>query len=286
MSTELAVLNNQNNLALANQGGLGVDFNDDLFRLKPVTLVINQPSTQAENAIKGKLRIVETGDQFDEMIVTLLVKPVKQRAFYIGEAGTLNRTPENKVCFTRQVVKNEKGYDVSVPDLKSSIPQAARCFGCPKNDWSKWQENKVKENIPPCEDYYLALLIDTMYNMPLKMYLRSTAKKPFESAMANLARKIAMMKAQNLNPNIFDISFKLSTEKVQKGNTTSWIPRFTDFKVISEEQKAEFGQMYLSYTQQGAQEDAEEAAQEQIQTASQTIDSEVVGGTADAPIGI
>lgn len=37
MSTELAVLNNQNNLALANQGGLGVDFNDDLFRLKPVS---------------------------------------------------------------------------------------------------------------------------------------------------------------------------------------------------------------------------------------------------------
>lgn len=268
-SNGLAVVGS-NPAPLAQTGGLGIDFGSKLFQLKPATLSINQPSTQAEGAIKGKLRIAETGDQFDQLVVTLLLMPQERRQYYVGEPGKLNRTQENLMCFSNDLVR---------PDEKAKVPQALRCAACAKASWDKWRQDKRKENIPPCESFYYALLIDTKYRMPLQMYIRSTGKAPFEQGMKNLARKLYMMQQEGLNPNIFDISFTLSTEKVTKNGTVSWIPKLSGFNLISAEQREEFGSVYKQFVNRKNAPTAgeEEQAAAQIDEAEATINNAVTG---------
>lgn len=250
MSNELAILGQEpQGTALAvQQGGLGIDFGSKLFQLKPATLNINQPSTQAEGAIKGLLRVSETGDQYEDLFVTLLLMPVEQRQYYVGEPGQLNRSQDNLHCFSR---------DMLTPDLKAKYPQSPTCKSCPKQDWTKWRETKAKADIPPCDAFYLAYMIDTVYKSPLKMYFRSTSKKPFEAGMQQLARTFAKMKATGGNPNIFDIGFKLSTKMIQTGKNQSWIPTFSDFRAIAPEEREAFGDIYLQYINRGVQSDEE-----------------------------
>jgi hypothetical protein len=268
-NTNLAVLNNQTALAKPT-GGLGIDFSSKLFQLKPATLSINQPNTQAEGAIKGHLRISETGDQFPELFVTLLVMPTERRQWYAGETGQLNRSPENLMCFSNDLVK---------PDIKAKVPGALKCEGCPKADWTKWRQTKQKADIPPCESFIYALLIDTKYKMPLQYYVRSKAKQPFEAGMKNLARKLYMMQQQGLNPNLFDVGFKLSTKRVQNGQTVSWVPELSDFRIISDEEREEFGEIYKQFVNRStkaADQSAEAEAADQIAEVDNVIDAEVV----------
>lgn len=278
MSSELTVLNHQNTaLATKPTGGLGIDFSSKLFALKPATLSINQPNTQAEGAVKGKLRITETGDQFDDLFVTLLVMPTERRQYYVGEPGNLNRSPENLMCFSNDLVK---------PDAKAKVPGALKCDGCPKADWSKWRQTKEKKDIPPCDAFFYALLIDTKYKMPLQYYVRSSAKTPFEQGMKNLARKLYMMQQQGLNPNIFDVGFKLSTTKSVKGQTVTYLPVLSDFRIITDEEREEFGEIYQQYvnrnTKPSASEEAEAAAQ--MDSVNEVIEGEVVEPTGPAPV--
>lgn len=281
-NTGLTIIGQEgNNTALAvQQGGLGINLSSKLFQLKPATITINQPSTQAEGATKGLLRVSEDGTQFEEMFVTLLLMPAEQRSYYVGEPGQLNRTPDNLHCFSR---------DMLTPDLKAKYPQSPTCKSCPKADWTKWRTTKAKADIPPCDAYYYALFVDTVYKMPLQMFIRSTAKKPFEAGMQQLARTFAKMKATGKNPNIFDIGFKLGTKMIQTGKNQSWIPTFSDFRAIDENEREAFGDIYLQYINRGQQSDEEVQAQADAenQVASNTsidnavIDAEYVDSTGE-----
>lgn len=273
-NTGLVVLGQEpQDTALAvQQGGLGLDFGSKLFQLKPATININQPSTQAEGAIKGLLRISETGDQFEEMFVTLLLMPAEQRSYYVGEPGQLNRAPDNLHCFSR---------DMLTPDLKAKFPQSPSCKTCPKADWTKWRDSKAKADIPPCDAYYYALFVDTVYKMPLQMFIRSTAKKPFEAGMQQLARTFAKMKATGKNPNIFDIGFRLGTKMIQTGKNQSWIPTFSDFRAIDDNEREAFGDIYLQYINRGSVSEEEAQAQAQAESqieSNQSIDNAVADG--------
>jgi hypothetical protein len=262
------------------KGGQGINFGSKLFALTPATVSINQPMTQAEGAIPGKLRISETGDQFDSMRVVLLTMPVEQRSFYAGEAGQLNRTPENLMCFSR---------DMERPDAKAKVPQAMRCQGCPKASWEPWRTKFEKSGIkdpkliPPCDAYYYALFIDQVYKMPLAMYIRGNSKSPFESAMKNLSRKFAMMKSQGHNPNIFDLSFVITTEKGKSGGKISanYVLKIDNstIKVITDEERSAFGDVYLQFINRGVKSVEEQAAAEaeaQIENQAAAIDAQVV----------
>lgn len=252
------------------QGGVGLDFGSKLFQLKPATIVINQPNTQVEGATPGRLRITETGDQYDEMIVTLLMMPEERRDFYIGEPGQLNRSQENLMCFSRDMLR---------PDLKAKAPQGMTCATCPKASWEKWRQDKRKENIPPCDAHYLALFIDTVYQLPLRMYIRSKAKDPFERGMQELARKFKLLQTDKQKrgealPNIWDIRFKLSTEKITTGKLASYVPKLSDFKAVTPEEQLQFGQIYAEYTSRGKKQD--DKAAEKEAGATETIDAEFV----------
>lgn len=276
MSTELTVLNNNNAIA---EGGLGVDFGSKLFELRPANLFIVQNNTNIEGAVKGNLRIAETGDEFSSMYATLLVMPTEQRQYHIGNPGELNRTPENLMCFSSDMV---------VPHPKARIPQAVTCATCARSDWEPWRDYKEANNgqsnkalIPPCDAHYKALLIDDKYKLPLAMYIRSKAKDPFEQGMQNLARVIAMMKAEGKNPNIFDVRFKISTKVITTGKFTSYVPVFSDFKPLTDEQRTAFGAVYLQYiNQKNKKQEADAQAESEAETSESNskIDSSVIEG--------
>jgi hypothetical protein len=276
MGTELTVLNNQTAIQ---EGGLGVDFSNRLFSLKPANLFIVQNNSTIEGAIKGNLRIAETGDQFDHIYCTLLVMPTEQRQYHIGEPGELNRTPENLMCFST---------DMTVPHPKARIPQAMNCASCPRADWGPWREYKEKNDgktnknlIPPCDAHYRALLIDDQYKLPLQYFIRSKAKEPFESGMQNLARVFAMMRAEGKQPNIFDVRFKLSTKLVTTGKFQSYVPVFSEFTPLTTEQREKFGAVYLQYIAQKSRKEeanAQAEAEAEVSAANESVNASVTEG--------
>lgn len=285
MSTELTIVG-QPSTALAPPTGMGIDFNNPLFQLKPATLSINQPNTQVEGAIKGKLRLSDTGDQFDELFCTLLMMPVEKRAYYIKTGNDLNRTPDNLMCFCSNVQRNAQRIEVSGPDDKAKVAQAMRCNGCQKASWDKWRQTKMKEDLPPCDLYYYALLIDTKYKMPMQMFIRSKAKQPFEQGMEKLSRRFLMMKSQGLQPNIFDIGFTLKTKQIKTGNMVSYIPELSDFRAITSEEKIEFGSIYQQFVaRQQKFDNPELEAADQIAETTETIDAQVTGDVGEVQEG-
>src|ERR1017187_51675 len=265
MGTALAVLNNQEQLQV---GGVGVDFNNPLFNIKPATISVVQKNTNIEGAIPGNLRIGATGQQFAEMFCTLLVMPTESRAWYIGNTDELNRVPENLMCWSRDMIR---------PDVTSKMPQAITCATCSKSDWKPWQEHKKatgfadKKLIPPCDPSYYTVLLDVVYQLPMRMFIRSKARDPFEQGMQNLARTLAIGKAQGKNPNIFDVKFRLGTKLITTGKFTSFVPTFTEFQFIDGKERATFGDIYLQYIHSQkngqTQPDVAEAANKAINSA-------------------
>lgn len=247
--------------------GVGIDFSSKLFQLKPTTLTINQGMTQAEGAIPGKLRVVETGEQFDDLTVTLLVTPEEARSWYIGEKGQLKRTPENLMCFSRDMVR---------PDPRSKMPQAITCATCDKHSWTNIEG---QPGIPPeCDPYYFAVFIDAVTQTPMKMYIYGTNKKPFEAGMQQLARTIKLLQAKGENPSIFDISFKISTEKYRnKAGQVNHILKVDgkSFHKVTPEEAEAFGQLYTSYINRGTNAQDEETVVDKV---NETIDEQVVDG--------
>jgi hypothetical protein len=276
MGAELTVLNN--NTAIQ-QGGLGVDFNNPLFKLEPATLHIVQPNSTVEGGIKGHLRISETGDQFSEVWATLLTMPTEGRQYHIGERSEMNRIPENLMCFST---------DTIVPHEKARVPQAMTCKSCPRADWGPWREYKEKNNgqtskalIPACDSSYKALIVDDKYKLPLRMFIRSDNRGPFEAGMQNLARVIAMEKAKGKNPNIFDVKFKIATKLTTKGKYTYYTLVFSDFKPITDEEREQFGAVYLQYiSTQARKQEAKAIAEAEAETSATngSIDASLVEG--------
>lgn len=269
MTTELTVLNN----AALQEGGVGVDFNNKLFKLKPAVLTIVQPQSTIPGATKGALRIADTGDEFTEMYCALLSIPSEQRQWHIGERGELNRIPENLMCFSTDMIK---------PHAKAKKPQAVLCANCSRADWEPYRQYKEqngkanKSLIPSCDAFYIAYLIDTVYQLPLKLYVRSKAKTTFEQGLQNVARTIAMAKAQKKNPNIFDVKFKLTTKLVQEGKYNFYVPVISEPKLITEAEKEVFGAMYLSFNNTKSQQQLQNEEADSIAESQTSIDNSVV----------
>lgn len=291
MSTELVTIAPAGALAVQ-QGGLGLNFNSKLFELKPATLSVVQPNSTGEGAQKGHLRIAETGDQWKEMRVVLLDTPIERRAFYVGESGQLNRTPENLFCFSDEVVRNEQNRECGVPSKKAKHPQSPNCGSCPKASWDAFRAAKdkgqipSKDLIPPCDAFYYMAFIDTEYQMPLQMFIRSKSKQPFEQGMKNLSRRLAMIQAKTKKiPNVFDVSFTLKTKLIQTGKFPSYVLDLSDFQGITPEERETFGDVFATYIAQKAaftstaEATPEQKAASEIADNEASIDNAVLEGT-------
>lgn len=289
MPNELTVINNQSTqIQTAPQGGRGIDFSSRLFQLRPATINIVQPNSTAEGALKGHLRISETGQQFEKMTVALLKMPSEQRAWYTGEAGQMNRTPDNLMCFSR---------DLERPDPKAKMPQALKCNGCPKASWDAYRAEKnagripSKSLIPGCDAYYVAYLIDAVYKLPLQLYVRSKSKGPFEDGMKNVARTIKLMQAQGLSPDIFDVKFTLGTKLITTGSFKSYVIDIANVKAITPEEREAFGPVYEEFVARNTRNtdaDLEAEAESQIAQSqddvNKVLEPEYVGNTGEITV--
>lgn len=276
MSAELTVINSTSTNVTPQIGGLGVDFNSKFFNLKPATVNIVQ--SNSTEGTKGNLRISETGDEFEEMFVTLLETPTEARSYYVGEAGQLNRTPENLMCFSRDLIE---------PDKTAKVPQALKCASCTRQDWGPYRAAKdkgakgeeLKKLIPQCDAYYFIRLIDTVYKMPLQMFIRSKSKAEFDKGMENIARQLVLARAQGKNPNIFDVRFKLSTKQITTGAFKSYVINIADVRHVTDEEREAFGEVYHSYIankQRNAEESVIAESEAQVRASNESIDSQVI----------
>lgn len=289
MSEELVVIQPG---ALQKSNGAAVNFRSRFANVKPATLVINQPNTQIDGAIKGKLRIADSnsdtaGQQFDEMFVTLLCEPAESRFYYEGEPGQLNRSKENLMCFSFDMIRP----DSRPPQQGGPVaPGALKCDGCPKASWEKWRITHKDTDKPKCQPQLRVLLIDTVYRIPMVMYLRSTQKKAFEAGLQSIARVFLTLKAQGKNPNWFDVKFRLAT-KGQKNtnNTTSYVPTISQVSVITDDERTAFGETYLQYinSRNPGQDDEAGAATEQVAKTTADINATIAepatAGTGPVP---
>lgn len=245
MSTELV----KSNTSLVQAGQ--IDTTSKLFRLKPATLTINQGNTQVEGAIPGHLRVLETGEQFKKLTVVMLAQPKEPRFYHFGngEPGNeMNKKPENLACFSWDRIK---------PDPRSKQEQAITCASCPLSKWN----NDVTPGKPPlCDEQYYIILGDTETQIPLRMYIKGSGIKTFEAGMQNWTRTYKLLHAKGKNPTIYNISFDLSSTKLNKNGKVIYAPSIDpkSFKLIGPEEAEEFGAIYQSLIYGGSQDDPEE----------------------------
>lgn len=261
-----------------------VDFSDHTIRTKPGTININQTTTQAVGALPGKLRITETGDQFDEITVAFISKPQEQRSYFTGKKGTLNRIPANLMCYSRDMIR---------PDPKSKEKQSSTCDTCSKGDinWETYRRTKDKDDIPPCDAFSQAFFIDTVFKVPLQMYIRSKNRDPFKEGVAGVVRLLQTLRGNGFEPDWYDVTFKLGTELIKTRGLPSYILTMSDFKVASPELRVQLATIANDFNQQFTQTQAStERAAEVIQIAqtSQEIDEQLaqVGKYVDTEVTV
>ncbi len=226
------------------------------------------------------------------MRVALLREPKEQRQYHIGD-GEMNRKIENLMCFSREVVWGQnpqtgRPMELQGPDNKAKVPQAVKCFSCPNASWDKYRQNPSKDNIPPCDMYIYATLIDTEFKLPLQLYVRSKSKAPFEKGMEQLTRTLLTKFSQdNIPPNYYDVSFTLGTKAIQSNGKTSYILDLSDFQVVTPDERDSFGEVFKNLVGAGDQEQEQLVADTTAVAAAQnSVDSLVTGYDDSEPITI
>ena len=224
-----------------------------LFTLKPATLELVSKSSRQEGAQAGKLRVVQTNEHFDEMRAVILTEPVQQRKKY--RKGEYSR--EALECFSLDSVQ---------PHAKAKNPPALYCASCPFGDmmWAKYREAKAKgvtgealsALIPACKQVWHLFIADRNTQSPYYLNVGGTSVKSFENAMQNIARLFQMILANikaerragkdtpmptSIADVIWQISFTIYPSQPIKGG--QFVLGFKDFKVMSPEDRADFGQM-------------------------------------------
>jgi hypothetical protein len=90
-----------------------------------------------------------------------------------------------------------------------------------------------------------------------------------------------MMKAEGKSPNIFDVKFTLGTKVITTGKFTSYVPVFKNFKPLTEQEREQFGAVYLQYIAQNnrkKENDAKAEAEAEISATNESVDASVVEG--------
>lgn len=276
-----------------------------LFQIKPKSLELVSKSTRQEGAIPGTFRVTSTNESYKEMRAVILFAPLEQREKYRkGEY-----TKDSKECFSLDNVQ---------PHPKAKTPFALYCANCPMGDavnWPKYREMKAKgitgdalsAYLPPCRKFWHLFIAARETQRPYYFNVKGGSVKPFEDAMGNIAELLQMMvqniraenkqrKAKNapliaepmsieeaLNDYIWHISFTMYAWQTNGGPFKLGLK---DFKVMSEEDRADFGKIISDIkerrekgqvqTQEASEAEEEAAAVSEAPANSQMRQAEVV----------
>jgi hypothetical protein len=203
----------------------------------------------------------------------MIFEPVEQREMYRkGEY-----TKDAKECFSLTNVQ---------PHPKAKNPPALYCASCPMGEvmWEGWRRAKDKgitgdqltALLPKCRKYWHLFIADRTTRMPYYLNVKGTSVKPFELAMQNVARLFQMMisnlrtekkpEPETIGGLIWKISFTMYSE-LKNG---TWQMGFKDFKVMTPEDAAEFGQIFADITarRQAGQLQSQEASEQEEEAAA------------------
>lgn len=252
MSTSLVVPDQ--NTALANAGdvpalqGVGISFKN----LKPTILALNQRSTRAKGTVPGLFREKENPSETYSEIKVVFLREAREGRVMFPKGSDLGAAP---LCRSRDGL-------VPVTDDDRLEPQAPACAKCPMADWSKWQKNKIKENIPPCSNNLNLLFVDRDIKWPYSIQIdgKSISQKlpkgyekviHWPKLLQELAKKSAKAKLQfGFMPNIFDFTMTMYAEEIEGNNGTYFVVAFKDIKLIGEKDRPEFHDIFSSYQKQ------------------------------------
>ncbi len=228
-----------------------------LFQVKPKTLELVSKSTRQEGAIPGTFRVTSTNESYKELRAVILFAPVEQREKYRkGEY-----TKDAKECFSLDAVQ---------PHPTARTPFALYCANCPQGDvnWIKYRDAKAKgitgdalsAYTPPCKKFWHLFIAARETQRPYYLNIKGGSVKSFEDAMGNVADLMQMMvqnvraenkqrklKGESLVPeptDIADIIWHISfTMYSWQQNGGPFKMGFKDFKVMSEEDRKDFGKI-------------------------------------------
>ena len=263
-----------------------------LFQLKPKTLELVSKSTRQENAQPGTFRVTSTNEKFKELRAVILFAPLEQREKY--RKGEYSK--DSKECFSLDNVQ---------PHPKARQPYALYCANCPIGDlhWQKYRDAKAKgitgealsAYIPPCRRFWHLFIASRETQRPYYFNIKGGSVKPFEEAMQNVADLFQMImqniKAENktiaaanaANPTGDQVPLKKIPDSIDEiiwhisftmyawnHNGGQWMVGFKDFKVMSEEDRKDFGKIVDDVnarrkagqlqTQEASEQEEEEAA--------------------------
>jgi len=228
-----------------------------LFQLKPATLDLVAKASRQENAIPGKLRVVQTGEHFDSIRAVILFEPTQGRKKYLRGQYTKDALD----CYS---------FDNITPAPHAKNPPALYCASCPFGNlmWEGYRKAKergitgdaLSAYIPECKEHWNLFIADRATKMPYYLTVRGTSVKPFETSMQNVARLFQMLLAniraeikagkdvkmpESVQDVIYKISFTLGVDQPIRGG--QYVLSFKDFKMMNEEDQLEFGTIYQDF---------------------------------------
>jgi hypothetical protein len=251
----------------------GVGMGSSIFRARPQMLELVHKSSHAADVKYGEFRVIGSNEHLGTSIrIVLLDSPQEQREWFIDPTKF---SKDNKGCFS---------LDGLQPHMRAAAPPALYCKTCPKGDinWATWRKTKNPKDLPPCGAYWHLLLADRSTQTPYYLNVKGKSYMPFRQAMEQqmygiLSKVIANVKAENKKlgytlvklqqdggpvyedfrptpgvtptgdplpmPNIFDVSFEIYSFTKDGG---PFQMGFKDFKLMKPEDRADFGQLYLS----------------------------------------
>ena len=276
-----------------------------LFTLKPKSIELVSKSTRQEGAEPGTFRVVATNEKFKELRAVMLYLPVEQREMY--KKGEYSK--DAKLCFSLDNVS---------PHPKAKNPPALYCATCPSGDinWVRYRDaaargvsgDALNAFLPPCRKYWHLFLAARDTLVPYYFNTKGISVKSFEQAMQNVSELFLKMIQMQIAENkaraakgeaqvpaitapadlIWRISFTMYSWQKNGG---PFMLGLKDFRVMSEEDRAAFGQLIQDYAArraQGAirtQESAEAEAEEAVVAGAKNIpvaDATVVDEVAEA----
>ena len=166
------------------------------------------------------------------MQLVQLIEPKPSRAYFQGKGFSR----DNLVCFSR---------DSITPDPRAKVVQSMDCASCSKGSWAKYRETGNKSDVPPCKESFRNVVADRVTQLPYFLDIRSTNIPVWldrrTGLMQVIARKMALLRSQGLEPNLFDFSFKVYTVK----SGIYYNLAFREVGLIKDEDKAKFGSLYI-----------------------------------------
>lgn len=242
-----------------------------LFQLKPKTLELVSKSTHQEGATPGTFRVTSTNESFKEMRAVILFEPLEQREKYRkGEY-----TKDSKECFSLDNVQPHAKARTPFALYCAQCPMGDL-------NWVKYRDAKAKgitgdalsAYLPPCRKYWHLFIASRETQRPYYFNVKGSSVKKFEDAMENVADLFQMIYQGIKNDNkkitaenaaltpeqiaagavpkplkavptsVGDIIWKISfTLFSQQQNGGQFMIGMKDFKVMSDDDAAEFGKI-------------------------------------------